>query len=100
MVWPYEVFREKVQSKLPADQIHDPAKITVPPYYPDTEVVRRELARFHDCVSVLNQQVGAILEQLEKDGLTVTRSSFFTPITVRACRATSGSFTTAGCTCR
>jgi len=77
MVWPYEVFREKVQSKLPADQIHDPAKITVPPYYPDTEVVRRELARFHDCVSVLDQQVGAILEQLEKDGLADDTIVFF-----------------------
>jgi arylsulfatase A-like enzyme len=77
MVWPYEVFREKVQSKLPAEQIHDPAKITVPPYYPDTEVVRRELARFHDCVSVLDQQVGAILEQLEKDGLADDTIVFF-----------------------
>jgi arylsulfatase A-like enzyme len=77
MVWPYEVFREKVQAKLPAEQIHDPAKITVPPYYPDTEVVRRELARFHDCVSVLDQEVGAILEQLEKDGLADDTIVFF-----------------------
>lgn len=77
MVWPYEVFRDLVQSKLPADQIHDPAKITVPPYYPDTEVVRRELARFHDCVSVLDQQVGALLEQLEKDGLADDTIVFF-----------------------
>lgn len=77
MVWPYEVFRDVVQSKLPADQIHDPAKITVPPYYPDTEVVRRELARFHDCVSVLDQQVGALLEQLEKDGLADDTIVFF-----------------------
>lgn len=77
MVWPYEVFRQQVQSKLSADQIHDPAKITVPPYYPDTEVVRRELARFHDSVSVLDQQVGAILEQLEKDGLADDTIVFF-----------------------
>lgn len=77
MVWPYEVFREKVQSTLPDDQIHDPAKITVPPYYPDTELVRRELARFHDCISVLDQQVGAILEQLEKDGLADDTIVFF-----------------------
>lgn len=77
MVWPYEVFREKVQSKLPDNQVHDPAKITVPRYYPDTEVVRREVARFHDCVSVLDQQVGAILEQLEKDGLSDDTIVFF-----------------------
>lgn len=77
MVWPHETFRREIQSKLAANQIHDPAKVTVPPYYPDTEVVRRELARFHDCVTVLDQQVGAILEQLEEDGLADDTIVFF-----------------------
>jgi arylsulfatase A-like enzyme len=77
MVWPYEAFRAEIQSKLAADQIHDPAKIKVPPYYPDTDTVRRELARFHDCVTVLDQQVGAILKQLEEDGLADDTIVFF-----------------------
>jgi arylsulfatase A-like enzyme len=77
MVWPYEAFRAEIQSKLAADQIHDPAKIKVPPYYPDTEIIRRELARFHDCVSLLDQQVGAILKQLEEDGLADDTIVFF-----------------------
>ncbi len=77
MVWPYEVFQREVQSKLPPDQIHDPAKVALPPYYPDTPVMRRELARFHDCVSALDAEVGALLKQLEEDGLADDTIVFF-----------------------
>ena len=51
MVWPYARFKKEVQSTLPPGAIHDPAKVPVPPYYPDTPLIRRELARFYDCVS-------------------------------------------------
>lgn len=77
MVWPYEVFQREVQSKLPLELIHDPATVTVPPYYPDTPVIRRELARFHDCVSALDQEVGALLKKLDDDGLAENTIVFF-----------------------
>ena len=77
MVYPYEKFQEEVQSKLTPEQIHDPAKAPVPPYYPDTPVVRRTLARFYDCVTVTDQQVGDILRQLEEDGLADETIVFF-----------------------
>ncbi len=69
MVWPYDEFKQKVQSRLEPDRIHDPARAPVPPYYPDTPVVRRTIARFYDCVSVMDQTVGKILKQLHEDGL-------------------------------
>ena len=69
MVWPYQAFQDFVQSSLSAEEVHDPAKAPVPPYYPDTEVTRKTIARFYDCVSVLDQQVGRLLDQLEEDGL-------------------------------
>lgn len=77
MVWPYEQFVEQVQSQLPPAKIHDPAKAPVPPYYPDTPIVRRAIARYYDCVSVMDQQVGALLEALEKDGLAEETIVFF-----------------------
>ncbi len=77
MVWPYEVFQREIQSKLPPELIHDPAQVTVPPYYPDTPVVRRELARFHDCVSLLDIEVGALLKKLADDGLAEETIVFF-----------------------
>ena len=77
MVWPYERFQKEVQSKLSPDEIHDPAKITLPPYYPDTPVVRKTLARFHDCVTAMDKEVGSILKQLEEDGLAENTIVFF-----------------------
>ena len=65
MVWPREKFLQEVQSKLKPKEIHDPAKITLPPYYPDTPIIRRTVARFHDCVTAMDKEVGAILKQLE-----------------------------------
>ena len=78
MVWPYDRFQTEVQSKLSPSEIHDPAKVSLPAYYPDTPLIRREVARFYDCVTAMDKEVGAILRQLEDDGLAGnTRSVFF-----------------------
>ncbi|MEM7601902.1 MAG: sulfatase-like hydrolase/transferase [Verrucomicrobiota bacterium] len=76
-VWPYSAFEEHVQSSLSATEIHDPADAPIPPYYPDTETVRKTVARFYDCVSVMDQQVGRILSELEEDGLADNTIVFF-----------------------
>ncbi len=77
MVWPYERFKREVQSKLSASEIHDPAKTPLPPYYPDTPLIRREVARFYDCVTAMDKEVGDILKQLEKDDLSKNTIVFF-----------------------
>ncbi len=77
MVWPYDQFKKKVQSRLAPNRIHDPARAPVPPYYPDTPVVRRTIARFYDCVTVMDQEVGEILAQLHADGLDQDTIVFF-----------------------
>ncbi len=56
------------------DRANDPVvisgeKVTVPPYYPDKEPVRREIARVYSNISVMDREVGEILQQLEDDGL-------------------------------
>jgi arylsulfatase A-like enzyme len=50
--------------------ITDPAEVPVPPYYPDTPLVRQELARMYDNVADMDAQVGEVLKQLEEDGLS------------------------------
>jgi arylsulfatase A-like enzyme len=50
-------------------ELTDPAKITLPPYYPDHPVVRNELANYLDAVHLWDAQVGAVLDQLKADGL-------------------------------
>ncbi len=77
MVWPYDQFQAEVQSKLSADQIHDPLRVPLPPYYPDTPLVRKTQARYYDCVAVMDKQVGEILKQLDDDGLADDTIVFF-----------------------
>jgi arylsulfatase A-like enzyme len=77
MSWSYEEFQKEVQSRLSADEIHDPATAPVPPYYPDTPVVRKTIARYYDCISVMDKNVGRILAELEEDGLAEDTIVFF-----------------------
>ena len=77
MVWPYEQFVADVQSRLSSDEIHSLTKAPVPPYYPDTPVIRKTIARFYDCVTAMDKEVGAILQQLEEDGLAENTIVFF-----------------------
>ena len=52
----------------PAEK-HDPATLTLPPYYPDTPTVRANWARWYDCVTVLDKKIQSLLNELEKEGL-------------------------------
>jgi len=57
--------------------IHDPDKVTLPPYYPDTPVVRDNLARYYDNVTKMDKQAGKILRQLQDDRLVDNTVVFF-----------------------
>ena len=57
--------------------VTDPARIIVPPYYPDTPLVRQELARMYDNIADMDGQVGEILKQLEADGLADNTIVFY-----------------------
>jgi N-sulfoglucosamine sulfohydrolase len=52
----------------PVEQVR-PDEVIVPPYYPDTATVRRDLARHYDNIAYMDAEVGGILERLEQDGL-------------------------------
>lgn len=47
----------------------DPAKVDLPPYYPDTPLLRRDWADYLESAQVLDRQVGVLLQRLEDDGL-------------------------------
>lgn len=47
----------------------DPAKVALPPYYPDHPVVRKDWAAYLDAAMELDRKVGLVLKQLEADGL-------------------------------
>ncbi|MEC8553759.1 MAG: sulfatase-like hydrolase/transferase [Planctomycetota bacterium] len=77
MVWISEKFEQEIRSQLPVERCHSPASVRLPSFYVDTPVVRREWARYHDCVSVMDLQVGRILKQLKEDGLADNTIVFF-----------------------
>ena len=73
----YADFVKKVQSRLRPEEIHDPTKAPLPPYYPDTPTARRTVARYYDCISTLDVFVRDLLAALEADGLAQDTIVFF-----------------------
>ena len=47
----------------------DPKTVDLPPYYADHPVIRDEVANYYDAIHLLDKQVGALLAELEKDGV-------------------------------
>ena len=62
---------------LTDEQRHDPAKATLPPYYPDTPAVRRDWANYYDNITAMDYQVASLLKQLAEDGLADNTVVFF-----------------------
>ena len=76
-VWSFEQFEEMISKALTPDERHDPARAPCRRYYPDTPTVRRTLARYYDCVTAMDKQVGRILAELDADGLAEDTIVFF-----------------------
>ena len=68
-VLPHGAYQREVRARLPVADLRDPADVVAPPYFPDTPAVRRELARYADCVALMDRRAGAILDRLREDGL-------------------------------
>jgi len=61
----------------PHKQVHDPAKVRVPAYHPDTPEVRQDWAQYYDQVTEADADAGKLLAELEKDGLTEDTIVFY-----------------------
>ncbi|MCX5643265.1 MAG: sulfatase-like hydrolase/transferase [Phycisphaerae bacterium] len=72
-----EEFFQKYSSKLKGNECHDPQTLSLPPFYPDTPVVREMWARYYDLITTMDKQVGELLQQLEADGLAQNTIVFF-----------------------
>ncbi len=55
----------------------DPNSVKIPPYYPDTEIIRRNLAKMYDNTARLDSVVAQLLAELEKEGLAENTIVFF-----------------------
>jgi len=55
----------------------DPAQVPVPAYYPNTKVIRRDIARLFTNIQLMDAQVGELVRQLKADGLYDNTIIFF-----------------------
>ena len=62
---------------LAPEQRVNPADLVLPPYWPDTTVVRQAFGNYLDALVRLDGRVGFILDQLEADGLADNTIIFF-----------------------
>lgn len=76
-VWSFDEYEAMISERLEADERCDPANVPLPPYYPDTPLVRKSMARYYDCIQAMDKEVGAILGQLEDDGLAANTIVIF-----------------------
>lgn len=67
----------KNTAKLQPEDRHDPARATLPPYYPDTPETRRDWANYHDLVTAVDYQVAEILADIERHGIASNTVVFF-----------------------
>ncbi len=56
---------------------HDPAKVRVPAYHPDTPEVRHDWAQYYDKVAEMDAQAGKRVRELEEAGLMEQTIIFF-----------------------
>jgi N-sulfoglucosamine sulfohydrolase len=48
--------------------MHQPGSVPVAPYHPNTPEIEADWARYYDCMSMMDDEVGELLSNLDKDG--------------------------------
>lgn len=67
-----------IHTPLPLEKLrHDPAKVQLPPYQPDTPEIRHDWAQYYDRVEDMDKRVGEKLAELEKEGLAEDTIVFY-----------------------
>ena len=66
--------RNKIDPKF---TIHDPKKVRVPAYHPDTPEVRKDWAQYYDRITMMDARAGANLKELAEAGLAEDTIIFY-----------------------
>lgn len=71
------VTHESQIRRRPHKLIHDPAKVRIPAYHPDTPEVRHDWAQYYDNITTMDRIMGERLKELEDAGLAKDTIVFF-----------------------
>lgn len=56
---------------------HDPGKVSLPPYHPETPEMRHDWAQYYDKIEDMDAQFGSIIEELNEAGLAENTIVFY-----------------------
>ncbi len=76
-IFNFTVTHESQIRKRPHTPVHDPAKVRVPAYHPDTPEVRQDWAQYYDQISDMDALAGKCLRELAEAGLAEDTIVFF-----------------------
>jgi uncharacterized sulfatase len=76
-VFNHTITHESQIRRRPHTLVHDPLRVRVPAYHPDTPEVRHDWAQYYDNITTMDGQAGKLLAELEKDGLLDDTIVFF-----------------------
>ena len=68
-------FKKEAIKNQPTE--HDPGKVKLAPYHPDTKTFRYTQARYHDNIVKIDNVVGGIIDELKNDGLLENTFVFY-----------------------
>lgn len=68
---------DSVQAPPDKPLVHDPEKITLPPYLPPLPEIKADWAAYYDRITEMDAEVGELLKQLEEDGLAENTIVFY-----------------------
>lgn len=67
-----------IHTPEPNDKLkHDPEKVPLPPYHPQTPEMKHDWAQYYDKIEEMDRQAGALLAELEKEGLAENTIVFY-----------------------
>lgn len=60
---------KQVTANLTSEQRQDPNQLTLPPYYPDTPIVREDWKRNYELITAMDAWAGGLMQELKDAGL-------------------------------
>jgi uncharacterized sulfatase len=76
-IFNFTITHESQVRRRPHTLTHDPARVRVPAYHPDTPEVRHDWAQYHDNITTMDGLAGEVMQQLQADGLAESTIVFF-----------------------
>ncbi len=73
---PQAVYKKNT-AQLTPEQRRDPAKVAIPPYYPDAPEVRKDVAVYHENITAMDYRIGEVLKFLDDHKLADNTVVFF-----------------------